>query len=68
MPILNGFDLYQEIRKLDNNVKICFLTAATDVYDEAFGKGAFPNFDEKCIIRVPIENESLIKQIKLIIC
>jgi two-component system response regulator ChvI len=67
MPIMNGFGLYQEIRKLDNKVKICFLTAASDIYYEAFGKQAFPNFDENCIIRVPIENELLIKQIKSII-
>jgi CheY-like chemotaxis protein len=67
MPVMNGFGLYQEIRKLDDKVKICFLTAASDIYYEAFRKEAFPNFDEKCIIRVPIENELLIKQIKSII-
>src|SRR5438105_1727818 len=26
MPSMNGFGLYEEIRKLDNKVKICFLT------------------------------------------
>ena len=25
MPKMNGYDLYKEIRKLDNKVKICFL-------------------------------------------
>nr|MDQ6864503.1 response regulator [Thermoproteota archaeon] len=68
MPVMNGFGLYQEIRKLDNNVKICFLTAATDVYCEAFRKEAFPNLDDNCVIRMPIENELLIKQIMSIIC
>ena len=43
MPIMNGFGLYQAIRKLDEKVKICFLTAASDVYYEAFGKHVFPN-------------------------
>jgi DNA-binding response OmpR family regulator len=28
MPKMNGFDLYQRIRKIDSNVKICFLTAS----------------------------------------
>jgi len=28
MPKMNGYDLYKEIRKLDNKVKICFLTAS----------------------------------------
>jgi CheY-like chemotaxis protein len=67
MPVMNGFGLYQEIRKLDDKVKICFLTAASDIYYEAFGKQGFPNIDENCIIRKPIENELLIKQIKSII-
>ena len=64
MPVLNGFGLAQQIRKLDDKVKICFLTAATDFNYEAYGKRAFANIDEKYIIRKPIENESLIQQIK----
>lgn len=51
MPVMNGLELYQEIRKLDDKVKICFLTAASDLYYEDFGKQAFPNVDENCIIR-----------------
>lgn len=68
MPVMNGFGLYQEIRKLDDKVKICFLTAASDVYYETFGKLSFPDIDENCIIHKPIENESLIKQIESILC
>jgi DNA-binding LytR/AlgR family response regulator len=68
MPVMNGFGLYREIRKLDDKVKICFLTAASYIYYEAFGKQAFPNIDENCIIRKPVDNEYLIKQIKSIIC
>lgn len=68
MPVMNGFGLCQEIRKLDDKVKVCFLTAASDVYYEAFGKQAFSNFDENHIIRVPIENELLIKRIESILC
>ncbi len=61
MPVLNGFGLYVEIRKLDDKVKICFLTAASDLYYEAFRKDAFSNIDENIIIHKPIENEFLIK-------
>ncbi|MFZ0895806.1 MAG: response regulator [Candidatus Nitrosopolaris sp.] len=67
MPVMNGFGLYNEIRKLDNKVKIWFLTAAEDTYYETFRKQAYPNYDENCILRKPIENELLIKQIKSII-
>ena len=57
MPVMNSFGLYNEIRKLDNKVKICFLTAAEDTYYETFRKQAHPNYDENCILRKPIENE-----------
>ena len=67
MPVMNGFALYSEIKKLDNNVKICFMTAADDTYYEAFRKEAFPKHDENHIIRKPVENESLIKQINSIV-
>ena len=30
MPGINGFQLYQKIRDLDNKVKVCFLTAFED--------------------------------------
>jgi DNA-binding response OmpR family regulator len=67
MPVMNGFGLYQAIRKLDDKVKICFLTAVSDVYYEAFGNQAFPKIDEVCIIQKPIENELLVKRIKSIV-
>ena len=45
---MNGFGLYEEIRKLDNKVKICFLTATANYYYyESFGKEAFPDLDTK---------------------
>lgn len=67
MPVMNGYVLYSEIKKMDNNIKICFLTAADDTYYEAFRKHALPRHDENCIIRKPVENEQLIKQINSII-
>jgi hypothetical protein len=43
------------------------MTAAEDTYYEAFRKEAFPKHDENRIIRKPVENESLIKQINSIV-
>src|SRR5262245_66040210 len=34
MPDMNGIDLCKEIRKVDNKVKICFLTAFGPRYEE----------------------------------
>jgi two-component SAPR family response regulator len=33
MPKMNGYEFYKETRKLDNKVKVCFLTAF-EIYDK----------------------------------
>jgi DNA-binding response OmpR family regulator len=67
MPNLNGFELYRKIRKIDDKVKVCFLTAGEMDYEQ-FGKELFPPaLDENCFIQKPIENETLIKQLNRII-
>jgi two-component SAPR family response regulator len=33
MPKMNGFELYDKIKKIDNNVKVCFITAAYVNYE-----------------------------------
>src|SRR5688572_19691299 len=34
MPQINGFHLYRELVKIDNQAKICFITAFEIYYDE----------------------------------
>jgi DNA-binding response OmpR family regulator len=58
MPKMHGFELYTEIRKIDNEVKVCFLTAGEMYY------GAYADiFAKNIFIRKPIQNQDLIKQI-----
>src|SRR5215210_5533376 len=53
MPDMNGFDLYEELRKIDNKVKVCFLTAFGEGYTEEFGR-RFPSSSPKInFIRKP---------------
>lgn len=67
MPKMNGFELYQKIRMLDDKVKVCLLTASRIDHEE-FKKRASStasmNSTEKCFIIKPIENEELIKIVK----
>lgn len=51
MPKINGFQLYREILRKDNNVRVCFLTAFEE-YREEFHE-AFPELDEDRFIRKP---------------
>lgn len=64
MPKMNGFELYDELRKLDSNVKICFLTAAKEIYYEDMIREAFPELDVNYFLKKPIANKDLIKQVR----
>ena len=68
MPQMNGFELFHEIRKIDGNVKVCFLTAVSELteYTTAIKK-TYPPLDENCIIKKPIDNMELAKQINRIL-
>ncbi|HZB16802.1 MAG TPA: response regulator [Nitrososphaeraceae archaeon] len=66
MPDMNGFELYKQIKKIDDKVKVCFLTAS-EMYYEEFRKELFPALDNNCYIQKPIENETLIKRLNRII-
>ncbi|MFZ0741436.1 MAG: response regulator [Nitrososphaeraceae archaeon] len=62
MPDMNGFELYEEIRKLDNKVKACFLTAFGEGYTEEFGR-RFPTSTNVSFIRKPIRVDDLVKKV-----
>jgi DNA-binding response OmpR family regulator len=62
MPKMDGFELYYEIKKKDNNANVCFLTAS-ELYYEEFRKKEYCSLDRNLFIRKPIENEELVKEI-----
>jgi DNA-binding response OmpR family regulator len=62
MSKLNGFELYQEIKKKDKNVKACFITAY-ELYYESL-KREFPNANVGCFIRKPIDMDDLVNRVK----
>jgi two-component SAPR family response regulator len=69
MPMMNGFELAKEIRKIDDKVKICFLIAGeipSKVRFDASSSGQEEGYLDK-FIRLPIENKDLIEQIGRII-
>jgi CheY-like chemotaxis protein len=62
MPDMNGFELYEEIRKIDNKVKTCFLTAYGEGYTEEFGR-RFSSSINVSFIRKPIRVDDLVKKV-----
>lgn len=65
MPDMNGFELYKQIKKIDDKVKVCFLTAGEMDYEQ-FRKELFSALDANCYIQKPIETEMLIRRLNRI--
>lgn len=68
MPYINGFELYLKLREKDQQVKVCFLTALSELRDyEAYRKEVFPKWGERYFVAKPVENEELIRRVNAII-
>jgi two-component system, OmpR family, response regulator ChvI len=68
MPAMNGFELYDKIKKLDNKVKVCLISAYDVDYDAL--REQFPSLEIDCllprgVIRKPIQVAKLIERIEL---
>jgi DNA-binding response OmpR family regulator len=61
MPKMSGFSFYREIKKRDDKLKICFLTAGEMYYGSY--SDIFSSLPANCFIRKPITNEELLKHI-----
>jgi two-component SAPR family response regulator len=59
----DGFSFYQKIRKIDNRIKVCFLTATEYFHEEFRKEHGIEEFDQELFLRKPIETEDLVKAI-----
>ncbi len=68
MPQMNGFELYRELKKIDENIKVCFLTALSELHDyDAFKKEVFPKTGQRYYVQKPIENDEILERINEIL-
>ena len=65
LPEMNGFLFYREIKKLDRNLKVCFLTAGEMYY--GVYSDIFSSLPASYFMRKPISNAELITRIIQII-
>ena len=67
MPKLNGFELYTKIKKIDNKVRVCFLTALTELQEyESFRREVFPEEGKRYFIQKPVRNEEVVRMVNTI--
>ncbi len=62
MPKTDGFDLYKDLKKVDPDVKVCFLTAS-EKYSEGLREGEYQTLSKDLFIQKPLSIKDLRKEI-----
>jgi two-component system aerobic respiration control sensor histidine kinase ArcB len=62
MPKMSGFDLYEQLKKVDPDIKVCFLTASKMYYEDAREEN-HSDLREDVFIQKPISTDDLIMKI-----
>jgi DNA-binding response OmpR family regulator len=65
MPQMNSFSLYRAIKKIDNNLKICFIIAEEKYY--GVYSDIFSSRPANCFMRRPIDKQELMNRINEVI-
>src|SRR5919199_568948 len=63
MPAMDGFKLYEEMKKIDNKFKVCFLTASEMFYEQYRPAHNIIIDEHYPVIQKPIKNDELIRRI-----
>ena len=61
MPKMYGHELYDEMKKIDDRLKVCFMTATYQNYEAL--RTAFPTIEVECYIQKPVETKDLVRRI-----
>jgi DNA-binding response OmpR family regulator len=67
MPRMDGFELYDQIKKIDDKSKVCFLTAS-EMYYKELRKDKYESLDKELFLLKPIAPNDLVKLIEKILC
>lgn len=62
MTPINGFELYRRILEIDNDVRVCFITAFEIYFDEF--RRVFPKIKVDCFVRKPVSMDTLAKAVR----
>jgi DNA-binding response OmpR family regulator len=62
MPNMDGFELYERLKKADPNVKVCFLTAS-EMYHEKIREVEHYALNKDVFLQKPISTDDLIREI-----
>ncbi|MGB6532156.1 MAG: response regulator, partial [Candidatus Nitrosopolaris sp.] len=57
MKGIDGFELYDKMRKIDENIHICFISVSNNFYEKY--KSLYPEIQNECFIQKPIRIKEL---------
>jgi len=63
MPEMDGFELYSKMKKIDDSIKACFLTAF-EIDPLMDNKQKYPELQSPCFIKKPIMMKDLVETIR----
>ena len=59
---MNGFELHYKIQKIDDKVKVCYISAYELDYIRL--RETFPSLRTECLIKKPVDIDDLVKRVK----
>jgi CheY-like chemotaxis protein len=54
MPKMDGFELYNQLKKIDDDIKVCFLTASSKTYREQLRKEKYSELNKDLFLEMPL--------------
>ena|ERR687892_170813 len=67
MPEMSGFDVYQKMKEIDSNIKVCFLTASELFYKEYRKLDTNTRINREHFVQKPVRAEELIRKLNEIL-
>jgi DNA-binding response OmpR family regulator len=64
MKKMDGFELYNRIKKRDPGVNVCFLTASSEMYRKELKKEKHSELDKDLFLHMPLPIEEIVEEIK----
>jgi CheY-like chemotaxis protein len=64
MPVVDGLELYTQLRRKDSGINICFLTASSEPYREELLKEKYNQLSRDLFLEMPLPTSELIREVK----
>jgi DNA-binding response OmpR family regulator len=63
MQKMNGFELYNRLKKMEPDVKVCFLTASSETYREELMKERHCELNKDLFLNMPLRLKEIIDEV-----